>query len=216
LRLFLRVLYVRSLQVVHASEMTGRFSALATVRCPLAHPKPPTPNKGPDTGGKRGDSRPLPGRLSTRPPRSRLWTDATMSGVTAEALSVDPVPSSGRHWEGRYDGGLSPWTPFRRQGATMSGVTTEGCLPGPRSVVRAPLVVADRPCGGTSSAHPPTQRHHEWQTDHGGSSCRSSSLANATMSGAQGVARKQPRILAPPPTAQPQPPARSAAPARSG
>ena len=31
LRLFLRVLYVRSLQVVHAREMTGRFSALATV-----------------------------------------------------------------------------------------------------------------------------------------------------------------------------------------
>ena len=29
--LFLRVLYVRSLQVVHAREMTGRFSALATV-----------------------------------------------------------------------------------------------------------------------------------------------------------------------------------------
>jgi hypothetical protein len=28
--LFLRVLYVRSLQVVHASEITGRFSALAT------------------------------------------------------------------------------------------------------------------------------------------------------------------------------------------
>ena len=31
-RLFLRVLYVRSLQTVHASEMTGRFSVLATVR----------------------------------------------------------------------------------------------------------------------------------------------------------------------------------------
>ena len=30
-RLFLRVLYVRSLQVVHASAITGRFSALATV-----------------------------------------------------------------------------------------------------------------------------------------------------------------------------------------
>ena len=30
-RLFLRVLYVRSLQTVHASEITGRFSALATV-----------------------------------------------------------------------------------------------------------------------------------------------------------------------------------------
>ena len=29
--LFLRVLYVRSLQDVHAREMTGRFSALATV-----------------------------------------------------------------------------------------------------------------------------------------------------------------------------------------
>jgi hypothetical protein len=29
--LFLRVLYVRSLQVVHASAITGRFSALATV-----------------------------------------------------------------------------------------------------------------------------------------------------------------------------------------
>jgi hypothetical protein len=29
--LFFRVLYVRSLQTVHASEMTGRFSALATV-----------------------------------------------------------------------------------------------------------------------------------------------------------------------------------------
>ena len=29
--LFLRVLYVRSLQVVHASEITGRFSALATL-----------------------------------------------------------------------------------------------------------------------------------------------------------------------------------------
>ena len=37
-RLFLRVLYVRSLQVVHASEMTGRFSALATVRCPHLSP----------------------------------------------------------------------------------------------------------------------------------------------------------------------------------
>ena len=37
-RLFLRVLYVRSLQVVHASEMTGRFSALATVRCPRQSP----------------------------------------------------------------------------------------------------------------------------------------------------------------------------------
>ena len=29
--LFFRVLYVRSLQTVHASEITGRFSALATV-----------------------------------------------------------------------------------------------------------------------------------------------------------------------------------------
>ena len=29
--LFFRVLYVRSLQVVHASEITGRFSALATL-----------------------------------------------------------------------------------------------------------------------------------------------------------------------------------------
>ena len=29
-RLFFRVLYVRSLQVVHASVITGRFSALAT------------------------------------------------------------------------------------------------------------------------------------------------------------------------------------------
>ena len=29
--LFLRVLYVRSLQVVHASAITGRFSALATI-----------------------------------------------------------------------------------------------------------------------------------------------------------------------------------------
>jgi hypothetical protein len=28
--LFFRVLYVRSLQTVHASEITGRFSALAT------------------------------------------------------------------------------------------------------------------------------------------------------------------------------------------
>ena len=36
--LFLRVLYVRSLQVVHASEITGRFSALATVRCPRQSP----------------------------------------------------------------------------------------------------------------------------------------------------------------------------------
>jgi hypothetical protein len=32
------VLYVRSLQVVHASEITGRFSALATVRCPHQSP----------------------------------------------------------------------------------------------------------------------------------------------------------------------------------
>ena len=29
-RLFFLVLYVRSLQTVHASEMTGRFSAFAT------------------------------------------------------------------------------------------------------------------------------------------------------------------------------------------
>jgi hypothetical protein len=29
-RLFFRVLYVRSLQTVHASAITGRFSALAT------------------------------------------------------------------------------------------------------------------------------------------------------------------------------------------
>jgi hypothetical protein len=37
-RLFFRVLYVRSLQVVHASEITGRFSAFATVQVPCLSP----------------------------------------------------------------------------------------------------------------------------------------------------------------------------------
>ena len=42
--LFLRVLYVRSLHVVHAREMTGRFSALATVDVPVWGPvSPPDP-----------------------------------------------------------------------------------------------------------------------------------------------------------------------------
>jgi hypothetical protein len=43
--LFLRVLYVRSLQLVHASAITGRFSALATFYGSLViHRLPPTPN----------------------------------------------------------------------------------------------------------------------------------------------------------------------------
>jgi hypothetical protein len=40
-RLFLRVLYVRSLQVVHASAITGRFSALATIDSCRYGPIPP-------------------------------------------------------------------------------------------------------------------------------------------------------------------------------
>jgi hypothetical protein len=39
------VLYVRSLQVVHASAITGRFSALATfVQVLVVRPEPPTSN----------------------------------------------------------------------------------------------------------------------------------------------------------------------------
>jgi hypothetical protein len=50
--LFLRVLYVRSLQVVHASAITGRFSALATVPLvPRRHPATPTSNKAGDLRG---------------------------------------------------------------------------------------------------------------------------------------------------------------------
>ena len=49
--LFFRVLYVRSLHSVHASVMTGRFSALATVGVlqilPAGHAE-----LGPVTGGK--------------------------------------------------------------------------------------------------------------------------------------------------------------------
>ena len=45
LRLFFRVLYVRSLQVVHARLITGRFSALATLVGPSRSPgMPPTRN----------------------------------------------------------------------------------------------------------------------------------------------------------------------------
>ena len=51
--LFLRVLYVRSLQVVHASEITARFSALATMRFLVCRPPPPTPNKGWSPGKAR-------------------------------------------------------------------------------------------------------------------------------------------------------------------
>ena len=67
LRLFLRVLYVRSLQVVHASEITGRFSALATVRCPHHSPVAAHAKEGLVTGGKCADSRLAARPMSTRP-----------------------------------------------------------------------------------------------------------------------------------------------------
>jgi len=76
--LFLRVLYVRSLQVVHASEITGRFSALATVRCPRQSPAAAHAKQGLVTGGKRADSRPRAIGLSTTPGvgRDAGWSDA--------------------------------------------------------------------------------------------------------------------------------------------
>jgi len=51
-RLFFRVLYVRSLQVVHARAITGRFSALATwFDSSSVDPTPATLNQGRGAGG---------------------------------------------------------------------------------------------------------------------------------------------------------------------
>ncbi len=66
--MFLRVLYVRSLQVVHASEMTARFSVLATVRCPRQSPVAAHAKQGLVTGGKRADSRLARRPMSTHGP----------------------------------------------------------------------------------------------------------------------------------------------------
>ncbi len=64
-RLFLRVLYVRSLHLVHASAITGRFSAFATSIDPrYRHPNSASPKKDGETGG-RVDSTATDARMST-------------------------------------------------------------------------------------------------------------------------------------------------------